>query len=44
VRAQYQYIDLGDVSFHHQSPDELTGTGGVELREHNASFAIIYGF
>jgi outer membrane immunogenic protein len=46
VRAQYQYIDLGSISFE----SDFDG-GGIapayhhaELREHNASFAIMYKF
>jgi outer membrane immunogenic protein len=47
VRAQYEYVDLGSVSF------DAPGSAGFEtysghheasLKEHNASFAIIYGF
>jgi outer membrane immunogenic protein len=52
VRAQYQFIDLGEIDFSHSTPGltflgapaDFTGTSRVELREHNASFAIIYGF
>jgi outer membrane immunogenic protein len=44
VRAQYQYIDLGGAGVRWHVSDELTGTSGVNLREHNASFAIIFGF
>jgi outer membrane immunogenic protein len=44
VRAQYQYIDLGDVGLSFDVPSELTANSKVNLREHNASFAIIYGF
>jgi outer membrane immunogenic protein len=44
ARLQYQYVDLGDISFSHFSPGELTGRGGVDLKEHNASVAIIYQF
>jgi outer membrane immunogenic protein len=46
ARVQYQYIDLGDVSFDHFSPfEEITaGRSSVDLREHNVSFAIVYGF
>jgi len=48
VRAQYQYIDLGSVHF--QAPGEPTGAvafstdNSASLREHNASFALIFGF
>ncbi len=47
VRAAYQFDDLGSTSFH------TVGTGGspgyttdprLELREHSATFAIIYAF
>jgi outer membrane immunogenic protein len=46
LRAQYQYIDLGSEGFTRQ--DNL-GEGfishrSIDLREHNAQFAIIYGF
>ncbi len=46
VRAQYQYIDLGSVDFEHTAnlPQFFTGHSEAELREHNATFAIIYGF
>jgi opacity protein-like surface antigen len=46
ARAQYQYVDLGCVDFHSMD-DVFTGfTGRHEacLREHNASFAIIFKF
>lgn len=49
VRGQYQYIDLGSVDFSTSSLDSFanppyTGHHEASLREHNASFAIIYGF
>jgi outer membrane immunogenic protein len=46
ARLQYQYIDLGDVGFDHDSTevDFSPGHTDLELREHNASFALIYGF
>lgn len=52
VRAQYQYVDLGEVGFHHSSPGfnvagalvDFPGHSEVDLREHNASFALIFGF
>jgi outer membrane immunogenic protein len=46
VRGQYQYVDLGSVSFDSVFLGAPTYTGHHEasLREHNASFAIIYGF
>ena len=47
LRAQYQFIDLGSASFD-SSNDTLgpvyTGRHELELREHNASFAIMYKF
>jgi opacity protein-like surface antigen len=46
VRAQYQYVDLGSVSFDSaffEAP-AYTGHHEASLKEHNASFAIIYGF
>lgn len=46
VRGQYQFVDLGSVSFDSAFSTNPTYTGHHEasLREHNASFAIIYGF
>ena len=50
VRGQYQFIDLGSISFDTagtgNSPglEGFTGHHEASLREHNASFAIIYGF
>lgn len=45
IRAQYQYIDLGDVDFTSQFVDADAPTfARAELREHNASFAIMYKF
>lgn len=52
IRAQYQYVDLGEEGFDHSSLGvnlagafvDFPGRSEVELREHNASFAIIYGF
>jgi outer membrane immunogenic protein len=46
VRAQYQYIDLGDVGFKYSNPvnDAFITKGSSSLAEHNASFAIVYGF
>ena len=46
LRAQYQYVDLGSEGF---SREDNFGLGfeshrSVDLREHNAQFAIIYGF
>lgn len=47
LRAQYQYIDLGDIDFDSQF-GTIVGPGlshhQAELTEHNASFAIIYKF
>ncbi len=50
LRGQYQYIDLGDVSFDTITTGTLQGATlfgahhRAELTEHNASVAIIYGF
>ncbi|MEP7014950.1 MAG: outer membrane beta-barrel protein [Verrucomicrobiota bacterium] len=44
VRAQYQYIDLGDVSLNFNVPDEFTASSKIRLREHNANVAVIFGF
>ncbi len=46
LRAQYQYVDLGSEGF---TREDSLGLGfishrSVDLREHNAQFAIIYGF
>lgn len=47
VRAQYQYIDLGDIDFDSQF-GTIVGPGlshhQAELTEHNASFAIVFKF
>ena len=47
IRAQYQYVDLGSVSF--DSPGsagfvDFSTHNRAELREHNASFALMYKF
>ena len=47
IRFQYEYIDLGDVSFN--SPGsapfvDFSTHNRAELREHNASFALMYKF
>jgi len=46
VRGQYIFVDLGDVDFnsHFANNPPFTGHHEAELREHNASFAIIYKF
>ena len=47
ARVQYQYIDLGDIDFDHRSGGgfgNFIGNSEASLREHNASFAIIYKF
>lgn len=48
VRAQYQYIDLGNVDFDTLAPDQngflYSGHHEAELHEHQASVAIIYKF
>lgn len=46
IRAQYQYIDLGEADFDTEFTGLPTFTGHheAELREHNASFAIMYKF
>lgn len=46
LRAQYQYVDLGDVSFTREDSlgfDHFTGQS-ASLREHNAQLALIFGF
>lgn len=45
ARAQYQFVDLGEVGFNHSTTDPFfPGRSEAELREHNASFALIYKF
>jgi len=46
LRGQYQYIDLGDVSFTRNDnfDDGYIASSSASLREHNVQFAIIYGF
>lgn len=48
ARVQYQYIDLGSVDFDSAGEpavfNTFTGHHEIDVREHNASFAIIYGF
>lgn len=45
ARVQYQYIDLGDISFTHSTTESnYPGSSRVSQKEHNASVAIIYGF
>jgi outer membrane immunogenic protein len=47
IRAQYQYIDLGSIQFNSDFPNELSDFPAhhdVQLREHNASVAIMYKF
>lgn len=46
ARLQYQYIDLGDAGFNHDSTevDFSPGDSEIELREHNASLALLYSF
>ena len=46
ARVQYEYIDLGDVSFDRESTevDFSTGHSEFELKEQNASFALLYSF
>jgi outer membrane immunogenic protein len=47
IRAQYQYIDLGSRHFNSDFPDgfsDFPAQHDVQLREHNASVAIMYQF
>jgi len=47
VRVQYQFIDLGSLDFNSNFRDEFSdfpANHEVQLREHNASFAIMYKF
>ncbi|HZR78993.1 MAG TPA: outer membrane beta-barrel protein [Chthoniobacterales bacterium] len=50
LRAQYQFIDLGDIDFHSAGmgvggpASAFTGEHHAELREHNVSGALIFQF
>jgi outer membrane immunogenic protein len=45
LRAQYEYVDLGSESFIHDTTvPGFTGRTRIDLREHNASFALIFKF
>jgi outer membrane immunogenic protein len=44
IRAQYQYIDLDCADFHSSEFVIYTGEHEACLREHNASFALMYRF
>jgi outer membrane immunogenic protein len=44
IRAQYQYIDLDCADFHSSEFVIYTGKHEACLREHNASFALMYRF
>jgi outer membrane immunogenic protein len=45
IRAQYQFIDLGEIDFTSDfHPGNSPAHSHAELREHNASFAIMYKF
>ena len=49
ARAQYQFVDLGSVDVDHSGRPNppfgsFTGESEFSLREHNASFALIYQF
>jgi len=44
VRGQYEYVDLGDVNVSYHVPTEFSASSRMELRHHNVSLAIIYGF
>jgi outer membrane immunogenic protein len=43
LRGQYQFIDLGSIDSNHDFAG-FTSHHEVDLREHNASFAILYSF
>ena len=45
-RFEKLHVDLGDVEFEHKTdlPSFVGGHSEAELREHNVSFAIMYGF
>jgi outer membrane immunogenic protein len=47
VRAQYQYVDLGDEDFNTRGTgpnQDFTGTSKASLLEHNATIALMYKF
>jgi outer membrane immunogenic protein len=49
LRGQYQYVDLGSVNFHTVGSGfalagNYNGDHRAELREHNVSVALVYGF
>lgn len=44
LRGQYQFIDLGDIDFTSDQFSPALAHHRAELREHNASFAIMYKF
>jgi outer membrane immunogenic protein len=44
VRGQYQYIDLGSVDLSYRVPTEFRASSNMDVRQHNVSFAVIYGF
>jgi outer membrane immunogenic protein len=45
VRGQYQYVDLGSVGFdHNTTAPDFFGNSHIDVKEHNASFALIFGF
>ena len=49
LRGQYEYVDLGSIDYHStlfnaRFIDGFEAHQHAELTEHNASFAIIYGF
>ena len=48
ARAQYQFVDLGEIDFNHRPGfggiSNFIGDSEANLREHNASIALIYKF
>ena len=44
LRGQYEYIDLGDVGLSYRVPTEFRASTRMDLREHNVSLALIFGF
>jgi outer membrane immunogenic protein len=44
IRGQYEYIDLGDVNVSYHVPTEFSASSKIDVREHNVSLAVIYGF
>lgn len=44
LRGQYEFVDLGDTRVSYHVPTEFGATSRLDVRDHNVSFAVIYGF